>query len=238
MTTFPHTINGLLLINKPTDWTSHDVVAYVRGVTRIKQIGHTGTLDPFATGLLILLIGNATKQAAEFHKFNKTYEAVIRLGVETDTYDRTGKHIETPRHPDTQTPTRSQVEKVLLDFVGSIKQTPPPFSAKKINGQKAYELARRGHIVKLKTVEINIEELIIRNYEYPYLKLSVTCSTGTYIRSLAYDIGKRLNCGATLWELQRTTIGPYSVKEAVDPKQLKHQDWMKHLIKIASPRPS
>lgn len=231
---FPPQPQGLLLINKPSDWTSHDVVAYIRGVTHIKQIGHTGTLDPFATGLLLLLIGDATKKATEFHKFNKTYEAVIKLGVETDTYDRTGKVIETPKHQDNKTlihPPRSQIKEVLLDFVGDIKQTPPPFSAKKIKGRKAYELARRGQTVELKDVEINIEELAIRNYDYPYLNLGIACSTGTYVRSLAYDLGKKLSCGATLWELQRTAIGPYSVKEAVDPKQLTTEK-INSLIKV------
>jgi tRNA pseudouridine55 synthase len=227
---FPVRLNGLLLLNKPEGWTSHDVVSYVRGVTRIRQIGHTGTLDPFATGLLILLIGDATKKAAEFHRFSKTYEATIELGRATDTYDRTG--VEMSRAVDLPIIHRPEVEEALMEFVGDIMQAPPAFSAKKIQGRKAYDIARAGQIVALEPVAVTVEEIAIRNYEFPILHAGITCSTGTYIRSIAHDLGQKLGCGAVLTELQRTTIGPYRVQDAISPKQLQRATWRERLLSL------
>lgn len=223
-------ICGILLINKPVDWTSHDVVAYIRGVTRIRQIGHTGTLDPFATGLLILLIDSATKQADSFHKFAKTYQALVKLGVETDTYDRTGKIVA----ENTQlSPLPIELIKEGLEkFKGEIQQVPPAFSAKKIKGKKAYDFARKSLEIELKPNTITIHEIIIDDYSFPFLKLTITCSTGTYIRSLAHDLGKELEVGATLWELERTKIGPYDVKNSTDPKSLNKESWQNLLLSL------
>jgi len=227
---FPVRPNGLLLLDKPEGWTSHDVVAYMRGVTRVRQIGHTGTLDPFATGLLILLIGDATKKAVEFHKFSKMYEATIKLGVTTNTYDRTG--MVTNEITDLQIIHRPTVEEKLMDFVGEIKQLPPAFSAKKIQGRKAYDLARAGQIVNLEPVIVTVEEIAIHNYEFPLLHAGITCSTGTYIRSLAHDLGQALGCGATLQELRRTAIGSYRVQDAIEPKQLRRNTWHERLLPV------
>jgi tRNA pseudouridine55 synthase len=227
MQTFPRP-SGMLLIDKPEDWTSHDVVSYLRGVTRVRQIGHTGTLDPFATGLLILLIGDATKKAAEFHKFPKTYEATIKLGLTTNTYDRTGAT--TSEAAGLQLIHRPEVEEKLMDFVGEIQQMPPAFSAKKIHGRKAYDLARAGQEVKLEPATVTVEEIAIRNYEFPLLHAGITCSSGTYIRSIAHDLGQALGCGAVLAELRRIAIGPYRVQDAVGPKQLQRATWAERLL--------
>jgi tRNA pseudouridine55 synthase len=224
---FPVRPSGLLLLDKPEGWTSHDVVAYTRGVTRVRQIGHTGTLDPFATGLLILLIGDATKKAVEFHKFSKMYEATIKLGLTTNTYDRTG--VITSEAKDLQLIHRPVVEEKLMDFVGEIKQMPPAFSAKKIQGRKAYEMARAGQVVNLEPSTVTVEEIAIHNYEFPLLHAGITCSTGTYIRSLAHDLGQALGCGATLQELRRVAIGPYRVQDAIEPKQLRRNTWHERL---------
>jgi tRNA pseudouridine55 synthase len=229
---FPVRLNGLLLLDKPEGWTSHDVVSYVRGVTRVRQIGHTGTLDPFATGLLILLLGDATKKAAEFHRFPKTYEATVELGRTTDSYDRTGA--ETSRVEGLEVIHRPAVEEQLMEFVGDIVQMPPAFSAKKIGGKKAYDLARRsrsegGPMPTLEPVNVTVEEIAIRNYEFPILNAGITCSAGTYIRSIAHDLGQKLGCGAVLTELRRTAIGPYRVQDAIGPKQLQRATWRERM---------
>ncbi len=224
---FPVRLNGLLLLDKPEGWTSHDVVSYVRGVTRVRQIGHTGTLDPFATGLLILLLGDATKKAAEFHRFPKTYEATVELGRTTDSYDRTGA--ETSRVEGLEVIHRPTVEEQLMEFVGDIVQMPPAFSAKKVGGKKAYDLARAGKPVALEPVNVTVEEIAIRNYEFPILNAGITCSAGTYIRSIAHDLGQKLGCGAVLTELRRTAIGPYRVQDAIGPKQLQRATWRERM---------
>lgn len=232
---FPSRLNGLLLLDKPEGWTSHDVVAYVRGVTHVGRVGHTGTLDPFATGLLILLLGDATKRAAEFHRFTKTYEATVELGRTTDSYDRTGT--ETSRLDSPETIHRPAIEEALMDFVGDIMQTPPPFSAKKIQGRKAYDVARRsrggdGAMPALEPTQVTVEEIAIRNYEFPILHAGITCGTGTYIRSIAHDLGQKLGCGAVLAELRRTAIGPYRVQDAVGPKQLQRATWRERMLPL------
>ena len=210
--------------------TSHDVVDELRKITKIRKIGHAGTLDPFATGLLILGIGREfTKKLSIFQKKDKEYIATLRLGAESDTFDRDGKIVERVVE---KIPEREEVEKVLKSFLGEIEQIPPAFSAKKVRGRKLYELARKGIKVEPKPQKVKIYEISILEYKFPYLKIKVKCSSGTYIRSLASDIGKKLGCGAYVDELVRTKIGEFSIENAVEPSKLNSQNWKNFLIKI------
>jgi tRNA pseudouridine55 synthase len=221
---------GFILINKPTGITSHDVVDKLREITKIKRIGHAGTLDPFATGLLILGIGREfTKKLSLFQRKDKEYIATLRLGAESDTFDREGKIVERKFE---KIPERKKVEEVLKSFLGEIEQIPPAFSARKVKGKKLYQLARKGMKVQPKPKKVKIYEISILEYRFPHLKIKVKCSSGTYIRSLANDIGKKLGCGAYLEELVRTKIGEFSIKNAVELSKLTSQNWKSFLIKI------
>ena len=191
-------MNGIVVVDKPSDWTSHDVVAKFRGMARMKSVGHLGTLDPIATGVLPLIVGNVTRLARFYTKADKTYEAVVRFGFATDTYDRAGKQV---GEVSTAVPDLPAIEAVLRRMVGPQAQMPPQYSAKKVGGRAAYESARRGIEVELKPVEIEIFELSVYGYEAPDLKLTVKCSGGTYVRSIAHDLGVTLGCGAHLQEL-------------------------------------
>ena len=211
-------IGEFVLVDKPRGWTSFDVVAKIRrkasgqlGIKKIK-VGHAGTLDPFATGLLVLGIGRqATKRIDEFKSLKKVYLAEIELGAVSDTYDSDGQII----HQEfTKIPTRKEVKQVLRSFLGKIEQMPPMYSAKKIDGKRLYELARQGKEVKRHPAEVNIYKIKLKKYDFPVLKIQVVCSSGTYIRSLAYDIGEKLGVGAYCRELRRLKIGKYSVKKA------------------------
>jgi tRNA pseudouridine55 synthase len=204
-------MNGLVLIDKPSGCTSHDVVAKWRRLARTKRTGHLGTLDPMATGLLILVTGNATRLAQFFNKDEKTYEATIQFGVTSDTYDAEGDVVSTgiPAPCDLEAITAA-----LAPFRGHIMQTPPPVSAKKINGVPAYKLARQHIEVELKPVAVHIKDIETHSYAAGSLTLRVTCSTGTYIRSIAHDLGQALGCGAILTALRRTFVGDYSVADA------------------------
>lgn len=213
----------ILLIDKPAGLTSFGVVARVRRkltqeIGRKIKVGHAGTLDPFATGLLILLIGKATKKAEEFLKLDKVYEATIRLGAISTTGDPEGEIQESKKLTDP--PSRTKVEIVLKSFVGKIEQTPPSFSAIKINGQRAYKLARRGEKIQMPTRKVQIYEIKILEYSYPILKISCHVSSGTYIRALAEDIGKNLGVGAYTTQLRRLKIGDWTVKEAKTLEEL------------------
>lgn len=220
-------ISGFILINKPSGMTSHDVVDKLRKITGIKKIGHAGTLDPFATGLLILGISRkATKKLSQFLKLDKEYIATLRLGAESDTFDKEGKIIEEKVE---KIPSINEVKKALNSFIGEIEQIPPIFSAKKIKGKKACDLARRGKKVELKPQKVKIYEISLIKYEFPFLKIKVKCSSGTYIRTLASDIGKKLGCGAYLENLKRTKIGPFSLKEAVSLSELNSNNWKSYL---------
>lgn len=206
-------MNEYILINKPVGWTSHDVVGFLRkNYPRGTKVGHSGTLDPFATGLLIIGIGReATKKLDEFKNLKKTYEAVLHLGAISDTQDKDG--IITLTNVEKKY-TKEEIESVLKKFIGKQLQIPPMYSAKKINGKKLYELARQGKEVERQPNEIEIYNIELLEYEYPKLKIRIDCSTGTYIRTLAHDIGKVLECGAYCEELTRTKIGNYELKDA------------------------
>ena len=219
-------MSNILFINKPAGPTSHDIVDEIRKITGEKRVGHAGTLDPFAEGLLIVLVGReTTKRQAEFLKLDKEYIATLHLGVETDTDDVTGKPVTSqatnPYPPSAHPPTGGggpnlkTIQKTLKQFTGEINQVPPEYSAIKIKGKKAYELARKGEKPKLEPRKIKIYDIKILHYEWPLLELKIRCSSGTYIRALARDIGRYLGCGAYVEKLIRTKIGKYSLTDAV-----------------------
>ena len=216
-------MDGILVIDKPEGITSHDVVARVRRILRTKRVGHTGTLDPFATGVMVILIGKATRLAQFLDKDEKEYEALIRLGYKTDTGDRTG----IPRS-DRQIPEPDVSEhlryiewnEVLAAFLGESEQTPPMFSAKKVEGKKLYEHARRGETIERKPVRIHISTIELLEKEVNEVRIRVACSAGTYIRALAEDIGSATGIGAHLAELRRTRAGRFDISEAVTLEQL------------------
>ena len=202
----------IIFVDKPSGMSSFGAVARVRRILTQREghkvkVGHTGTLDPFATGLLILLAGKATKKAPELTKKDKVYEATIRLGATSTTGDPEGEITETGA----AIPTREEIEAILPQFRGAIQQTPPAFSAIKINGQRAYKLARAGKDVEISSRTVTIYELEIMSYEAPILKIRTHVSSGTYIRTLAEDLGKALGCGAYCTELRRTKIADYDI---------------------------
>ena len=207
--------NRVILVDKPAGMTSFGVVARVRRRLRDEfghkvKVGHTGTLDPFATGLLILLSGKYTKKSGEFLKLDKVYETTIKLGYISDTGDIEG-NIE--KKSDKKVDLK-EIENILQQFVGEIEQRPPKFSAIKINGQRAYKLARKGAEFEMPSRKVTIYEIEILEYEYPILKIRCHVSSGTYIRTLAEDIGEALGTGAYCLELRRLKIGEYDVKDA------------------------
>lgn len=205
-------MHGFLIIDKPSSWTSHDVVAKLRGVLKEKKIGHLGTLDPLATGVLVVAVGrDATKQIQNFMKLDKEYEVELELGKTSDTYDSEGKVQETGF--DLSRLDKKSVQEALETFWGETWQMPPAFSAKKINGKKAYELARAGKPVELKPVLVQMQGSEIE-VDFPFVRLTVTVSSGTYIRSLAHDLGQKLGCGAILTALRRTRVGDFKIEDA------------------------
>ncbi len=212
--------NGIIIIDKPSDWTSMDVCAKVRGILKEKRVGHGGTLDPMATGVLPVFVGQATRAVEFAENGEKEYVAGLRLGLVTNTQDTSGETLET--HP--VTADRAAVEAILPRFTGPIDQIPPMFSAIKINGQKLYDLARKGKEVERKPRLVTIFELEILEQvsETDYL-LRCRCSKGTYLRTLCHDIGQVLGCGGTMYSLRRTMAAGYSIREAVTLDALQAQ---------------
>lgn len=225
-------MNGFLLINKPAGKTSYDIIRDIKKLIPPKtKIGHSGTLDPFATGLLIIAIGKAyTKQLSSLINFDKIYQAEITLGKETDSYDIDGK--ETFKYPEKITLSERIILSTINKFKGTIEQMPPKFSAKKINGTSAYKLARKGLEVELKPSKVTIYEIQLTQFSESNntLNISVHCSKGTYIRSLAYDIGKELKVGGFLSKLNRLSIGNISVDDAIDTQNLTEEIIQKSLM--------
>jgi tRNA pseudouridine55 synthase len=220
-------VNGILVIDKPAGITSHDVVAKVRRILRTKRVGHTGTLDPFATGVMVVLVGQATRLAQFLDKDEKEYVALVRFGFETDTGDRTGERRDTETERREEIVTEEEIDAVLGAFRGNIEQVPPMYSAKKIDGKKLYELARKGETVERKAVKVRISELELSESpantggsDKQMANLRVVCSAGTYIRTLAEDIGRRLGVGAHLEELRRTRAGQFSIDRSVTLEEL------------------
>jgi len=209
-------MDGFLIINKPADWTSFDVVAKIRNKLSVKKVGHTGTLDPKATGVLVLCLGKATKKAQEIVAKDKEYLAEITLGATSTTDDVEGEITPSPvsegedRHPRAE-----EIKKVLPQFTGTFEQMPPQFSAKKVKGQRAYKAARAGKTIELKPSTVTVHELELLSHQWPALKLRIRCGKGFYVRSLARDIGEKLGVGGYLSALQRTRVGDFSIDQAV-----------------------
>ena len=209
--------DGVIVIDKPAGVTSHDVVARVRSLLQIRRVGHTGTLDPAATGVLPLVLGRATRLARFLAGQEKAYEATVRLGIATDTYDATGRPIDGPATP---LPPRDAVETALDRFRGRQRQTPPAFSAKKVGGVRAYVEARKAKALSLAPVEVNVERLDLMAIEGDLVRISLVCSAGFYVRSLAHDLGQALGCGAHLAALRRTRSGEFDLTVAMPLERL------------------
>lgn len=252
-------MNDILNIYKPAGPTSHDIVDKIRkiisrpkaygtpsrqrrGGVKIK-VGHAGTLDPFAEGVLIILIGKATKLQSKFMTMPKTYIGTLKLGWISDTYDKTGVKSKCQNPNYSKSISKAQISKILKTFIGEIKQMPPAYSAIKIKGKKAYELARKGEKPKLKPRKVKIYNIKFLNYNWPFLEIQVKCSKGTYIRSLTHDIGQKLSCGAYLEKLIRTEIGKpaphllkkgvgFNIKNSIKLKDLNSKNWTKKLISV------
>lgn len=215
-------MNGAVILDKPPGWTSHDAVNKVRRLAGTRKVGHLGTLDPMATGVLPLLINRATRLARFFTRDEKSYEATVRFGFATDTYDTEGAPVTAPREPAFA---REQLEQWLEQFRGTFAQTPPAVSAKKIAGTPAYKLARRGAAVALPSVEVTITRLEVRRFALPEVDLTVECSAGTYVRSLAHDLGALAGCGAHLAALRRTRSGDFVLAQARTIEELEADFW-------------
>jgi tRNA pseudouridine55 synthase len=231
-------VSGVLVVDKPVGLTSHDVVQIIRRGTSIRRAGHTGTLDPRASGVLVILVGPAVRLSEYVSASDKRYQATIRLGVSTDTYDAEGEYIE-PIRPTVSVKdiTEDQFQDALRQFVGEIKQVPPPYSAVKVQGRKAYEIARNGEEVELEPRTINVYSLDLLEWSPPEAVVDVFCSSGTYVRSLANDLGKALGCGAHLVGLRRTKSGRFTLRDAVPLRRLQESftagNWYQHLIPAA-----
>lgn len=231
-------MQGILLVNKPKTWTSFDVVNYVRKIVATEEgkkpknckVGHTGTLDPLATGLLVLLVGKEyTRRATELTKVDKTYEVTMTLGQTSTTGDDEGKKTAVS---DT-VPTKEAVLGALAHFTGDIMQVPPAFSAMKINGKRAYELAREGKPVELEARPATIYSADLTSYDYPIVTFTSRVSSGTYIRSLVEDIGEHLSTGAYMSDLRRTTVGKFTIDSALEVESLNAEVLQENLMEIA-----
>lgn len=214
------TLNGVLLIDKPYGCSSFDVLRRLKYHFGIVKLGHAGTLDPLATGLLVVVLGKATKLSQSFMCGQKEYTGIIQLGVETSTYDSEGEIVSTHS---VEGVTKDQVQTVMQAFLGDQYQQPPMFSAKKKNGVPLYKLARKGQEVEREPNFITIFKFEMEHFSLPNITFRVTCSKGTYIRSLAYDLGKRIGCGAHLTALRRTRSGSFSINDAIPLEELLDQ---------------
>ena len=227
-------ISGVLVIDKPTGMTSHDVVNIVRRGTGIRRAGHTGTLDPRASGVLVILVGPAVRLSEYISASDKRYQAIIRMGTATDTYDAEGAFTREEVSVDV---TEEQFEAELKKFEGEVEQTPPAYSAVKVNGRKAYEMARKGEEVELEPRMIQVHHLEVLEWATPEVVVDVHCSSGTYIRSLANDLGEVLGCGAYLVGLRRTKNGRFSLRDSIPLRKLKEAfeagDWYKYILPAA-----
>ncbi len=235
-------INGIINIKKEKGYTSHDVVAKLRGILKQKKIGHTGTLDPDATGVLPVCLGHATKLCDLLTDKSKEYHTTFCLGFETDTQDSSGAILAERK----VCVTKEQVEQVIQSYVGESLQIPPMYSALKVNGQKLCDLARQGKVVERKPRPITITSIVIEDITLPHITMSVACSKGTYIRTLCHDIGQQLECGAMMCQLTRTRVGSFTLqdaitlqeveelvsKEAVDSKVITVESFYAHLPQI------
>lgn len=225
--------DGILLINKPKGWTSFDVVAKVRNILKKEsgkkiKVGHTGTLDPLATGLMVLVVGSYCKRAQEFSKLDKTYEVTMKLGETSTTGDEEGEKTNiSDKKPDLQ-----ELKAACTEFTGEIMQKPPVYSAIKINGQRAYKLARKGQKIEIEPRKVTIHKIEITDYKYPAVKFTTSVSSGTYIRSLVEDIGSKLGVGAYMSDLNRTTISDFLLKDAIVMDEINFDKITKNMYKF------
>lgn len=226
-------VSGVLVVDKPVGMSSHDVVQIIRNGTNIRRAGHTGTLDPRASGVLVILLGPAVRLSEYVSASDKRYQAVIQLGITTDTYDSEG---EVTRRSPVEI-TYDEFEEALKGFIGEFEQKPPAYSAIKVKGRKAYELARKGEEVDLEPRLIQVHDLELLEWDPPEAVIDVQCSSGTYVRSLAHDLGEKLGCGATLTGLRRTKNGQFGLRDAVSLRKLQEAfatgEWYQYLIPAA-----
>lgn len=231
-------MNGLVLIDKPKGWTSFDVVNKVRRMVETSglnatgkkrfPVGHTGTLDPQATGLLVLLLGAYTKRAPELIKLDKVYKVTMQLGQTSTTGDSEGELTEVSARQ----PTNGEIEEALKQFQGDIMQTPPAYSAIKVNGQRAYKLARAGKAVELQPRPVHIANIMLQHYKYPVVECTVHVSSGTYVRSLVEDVGAVLHTGAYMSDLRRTQVGQWQIEHALQMTQLTPENLQRSITQI------
>lgn len=213
--------SGILLIDKAAGSTSFQIVAQLRRLLKIDKIGHAGTLDPFATGVMVMLVGREfTKRSDEFLSSDKAYRATLHLGIATDTFDIDGQVVQSSE----KIPTLEEIRLAIQTFQGEVSQIPPMFSAKKVGGKKLYDLARKGIEIERQPILVQIHTTLLR-YEYPELEIEVSCSKGTYIRSLAHDLGKLLGCGAHLSSLTRIRSGRYLLEDCIKQALLKEPNF-------------
>jgi len=230
----PFEKNGIILVDKPAGWTSHDVVGFVRARFNAVKAGHCGTLDPAATGLLVIVLGKFTKLSQKFSGEDKVYSATILLGTETDSQDMDGT---VTRTADFSHVSEQMLRDTMASFVGEIQQTPPMVSAVKVDGERLYELARQGIEVEREAKTVNIHSIDVESVELPKADFTVHCSKGTYVRTLCSDIGAKLGCGAALFRLNRIQSGDFLLKDAYSVEEMKnwtqedladHMDFLLH----------
>lgn len=224
-------LDGIINVYKEQGFTSHDVVAKLRGILKQKKIGHTGTLDPAAEGVLPVCLGKGTKVCELLTDKDKTYEAVLLLGTVTDTQDTTGQVLKT--HP--VSVTKEEIEEAIYSFVGTYDQVPPMYSALKVNGKKLYELAREGKEVERKSRQVKIYEIEILEYSLPKVRFRVSCSKGTYVRTLCGDIGEKLGCGGCMDSLLRTRVERFELKDSLTLKQIEKLAKEERILEILLP---
>lgn len=205
-------LDGILIINKPQGYTSHDVVAIVRRVLKTRRVGHAGTLDPLATGVLVVLVGKSTRLFDQCVAFDKSYRSTLRLGIKTDSADITGKVI---AQKDASEILSTAVKEAFDHYIGDILQLPPMVSAVKKNGRKLYELAREGKVIERTPRQVRIDAIDIIRMDLPEVEFTMNCSKGTYVRQLVDDVGDRLGCGACLTQIERTKVGPFLLEDAL-----------------------
>lgn len=214
-------LEGILVVNKPAGMTSHDVVDRVRRRLGMRRVGHAGTLDPLATGVLIILVGRSTKLFNRFMDFDKAYRATLRLGLTTTTADIQGEVLQ---EKDFSGVNEDALRDAFSGFVGDIEQIPPMVSAVKVKGRRLYELARKGIEVERKPRRIHIERIDLKSFSAPDAEFFLECSKGTYVRKLAEDVGEVVGCGACVTQIERTRVGPYTLDQAVELDQIREED--------------
>ncbi|MBI3315171.1 MAG: tRNA pseudouridine(55) synthase TruB [Candidatus Omnitrophica bacterium] len=210
-------MEGVIVVNKPPGITSHDVVGFVRRKFKMRRVGHAGTLDPLATGVLVMLLGKSTKLFDRFVAFDKSYRATLRLGTKTATADIMGRVIEEKPFSGI---TRSRVEEVFRGFVGDIEQKPPMVSAVKHQGRRLYKIAREGKSVERAVRKVRVDEVRLLSFALPEVEFFMACSKGTYVRQLVEDVGEVLGCGACISQIERVKVGPFDIKDAVKLEDL------------------